>query len=106
VQHLGTGGRLISPTQLAFGTTGSTGCLWLPTRLTVLNPTNIRIAMHFPHTRCLADYIFRPIAVKIPGVVNVHRPLTVRLTYKANYCCGEPSKRWHRTFIAPAIPRL
>ena len=107
LRHLsGTGGRLISATQLAFATTGSTGCLWLPTRLTVLSPTAIRLDMRFPdHRVCLADLIRVPIAVKIPGIVNVHRPLTVRLAYKANYS-GEPSQRWHRKFVAPAIPRL
>ena len=105
VRHLGIGGRLISPTQLAFMTMGSTGCLWLPTRLTVLSPTAIKIAMRFPfHRACLDDLIRLPIAVKInPRIVNVHRPLTVRLAYKANYCCGERSRRSHRTFIAPAI---
>jgi hypothetical protein len=105
LRHLGIGGRLISPTQLAFMTMGSTGCLWLPTRLTVLSPTAIRIAMRFPfHRACLDNLIRLPIAVKInPRIVNVHRPLTVRLAYKANYCCGERSRRSHRTFIAPAI---
>ena len=103
LRHLGSGGRLISPTQLAFMTTGSTWCLWLPTRLTVLSRTAIRIDMRSPHTRCLADYIGRPIAVTInPRIVNVHRPLIVRLAYKANYR-GEPSKTWHRTFIAPRL---
>jgi hypothetical protein len=108
LRHLtGRDGRLISPTQLAFMTTGSTGCLWLPTRLTVLSPTAIRIDMRIPrHRFCLADYIGRPITVKInPRVVNVHRPLTVRLAYVAHYCCGEGSKRWHRTLVAPAITR-
>jgi hypothetical protein len=108
-RHLtGRGGRLISPTQLAFMTTGSSGCLWLPTRLTVLSPTAIRIDMRFPlHRTCAADLIGLPIAVKInPRIVDVHRPLAVQLAYKANYCCGEPSKSWHRNFIAPAIPRL
>lgn len=107
LRGLGIGGKLISPTQLAFATMGSTGCLWLPTRLTVLSRTAIRIAMRFPfHRACLADLIRLPIAVKInPRIVNVHHPLTVQLAYKANYCCGERSKRWHRTFIAPAIPR-
>lgn len=108
VRHLGAGGKLISPTQLAFMTTGSSNCLWLPTRLTVLSPTIIRIDMRVHKQRvCLADLVGRPVAVKInPRIVNVHRPLTVRLAYKANYCCGERSKRWHRTFIASAIPRV
>ncbi len=105
LRHLGIGGTLVSPTQLAFMTMGSTGCLWLPTRLTVLSPTAIRIAMRFPfHRACLADLIRLPIAVKInPRIVNVHRALTVQLAYKANYCCGERSRRWQRTFITPAI---
>jgi hypothetical protein len=104
----GRGGELISPTQLAFRTTGSSGCLWLPARLTILSPSAIRIDMRVPHRRfCLADYISLPIAVTInPTIVNVHRPLTVRLTYKAHYCCGERSKISHRTFKAAAIPRV
>jgi hypothetical protein len=108
VRHLGAGGRLISSTLLAFMTTGSSNCLWLPTRLTVLSPTVIRIDMRVHEQRvCLADLIGRPVAVKInPRIVNVHRPLTVRLAYKATYCCGKPSKIWHRKFIAAATPRL
>jgi len=108
LRHLpGTGGTLISPTQLAFGTTGSSNCLWLPSRLTVVNSNTIQIDMRFPsHRTCLADLIGLPIAVKIPSVVNVHRPLTVRLAYKQTYCCGERSKSWQRTFIAAPIPRV
>jgi hypothetical protein len=109
VRHLGTGGKLISPTQLAFTTSGSTGCLWLPARLTVLSQTAIRIDMRFPHHRpCLANYLVGvPIAVKLnPLVVNVHRPLNVRLVYKATYCCGEPSKTTYRIFKAAAVRRV
>lgn len=107
VRHL-RGVRLISATQVAFMTWGSSGCPWWPTRLTVLSPRTIRIDMRIRTGggACPADLVVFPVAVKIdPRIVDIHRPLTVRLAYQANYCCGEGSKRWHRTFVAAAVPR-
>ena len=96
----GSGGRLISPHATGLQTTGSTWCLWLPTRLTVLSRTAIRIDMRSPHTRCLADYIGRPIAVTInPRIVNVHRPLIVRPPTKRTTAVNRP-----RPGTAPSSP--
>jgi len=99
----------LSPTQVVFMTTGSGSCPWWPKRLIVLSHTAIRIDMRIRNrgTACMADLVGFPIAVKIdPQIVDVQRPLTVRLAYKVHYCCDEGTRQWHRTAVAPAIHRF
>jgi hypothetical protein len=99
------GAELISPTQLAFGTSGSSDCYWVPTRVTVVTRHRIRLDMRMRLDRggaCLANLVFFPIAVTIgPRLVDVHHPLTIRLAY-ATHFRGEGTKRWHRILVAPA----
>jgi hypothetical protein len=96
---------LVSPTQLAFYTSGSSDCYWVPKRVTVLTRHRIRIdmGMRLDHGACLADLVIFPIAVTIgPRLVDTHHPVTVRLAY-ATHFRGQGPKRWHKTLVAPAL---
>lgn len=95
---------LLSPSKLAFMTTGGTSCVWWPKRLTVLGPSVIRIDMRVngDTSRCGSGAVGFPIAVKIPvgpRMIDIHHPLTVRLAYEVG------TNRWSRTAVAPAISR-
>lgn len=99
---------LLSPSRVAFVTTGSSSCAWWPARLTVLGPSTIRVDMRVNGrvTACTGGAVGFPIAVKIdPRIIDVRRPLTVRLAYKVRLCCAQGTKRWTRTADAPALSR-
>ncbi len=98
--------EFLSPSRLAFVTSGSTSCVWLPARLTILGPSSIRVDMHLNGDvgSCAAGAVGFPIAVKIdPRLVDVHRPLTVRLAYTVRLPGSEGTKRSTRTAVAPAL---
>ncbi len=108
VEFRHSGALLLSPTRVAFMTSGSTSCAWWPTRLTVLGPNAIRIDMRINGVvaTCTSGAVGFPIAVKIdPRIVDVHHPLTVRLAYKVNLGGASGSRQWTRTAVAPAIGR-
>ena len=95
----GNRAMLLSPSQVAFMTTGSVSCAWWPTRLTVLGPSAIRIDMRVNGavSTCGAGGVGFPVAVKIPRSVDVRRPVTVRLAYRVG------DRRWNNTAVAPAL---
>ena len=101
------GAVLLSPSQVAFWTSGSATCAWWPTRLTVLGPTAIRIDMRVNGriAGCGSGAVGFPIAVTLdPRAVDVHRPVTVRLAYNVRPP-GEATRQWSRSFVASAISR-
>ena len=63
----GHGAVLLSPSRVAFMTTGSVNCAWWPKRLTVLGPSAIRIDMRVNGrvSTCGSGAVSFPIAVKI-----------------------------------------
>jgi hypothetical protein len=99
----GNDAMLLSPSQVAFLTSGSVNCAWWPARLTVLGPSEIEIDMRVNGqvTTCGSGAVAFPIAVKIdPRTVDVHHPLTVRLAYKVRL--GRATKQWSKTLHARA----
>ena len=97
---------LLSPTRLLFKTTGSSSCVWWPTRMAVVGPSAIQIDMRVNGivAKCSAGAVGFPIAVKIdPRVVNVHLPLTVRFAYKVRIP-GQGISHWAWAGVAPALP--
>jgi hypothetical protein len=100
------GALLLSPSRVAFMTTGSVTCAWLPARLAVLGRSSIRIDMRVNGrvSTCGSGAAAFPIAVKIdPRTIDVNRPVTVRLAYKVRQPGGGGVRRWSRTAVAPAI---
>ena len=99
------GAVLLSASRLAFVTTGTVSCVWLPSRLTVLGPSSIRLDMRVDGdvASCGSGGAGFPIAVRIGGPVDVHRPLTVRLDYRVRV--GERTQHFGRTVVAPALSR-
>jgi hypothetical protein len=100
------GAVLLSRSRLVFIAGGSVRCAWLPARLTVLGPSSIRIDMRVNGdvASCVTAAVGFPIAVKIdPQLVDVSRPLTVRVVYKARL--GDRTRHWIRTAVAPALSR-
>jgi hypothetical protein len=100
------GAAFLSPTRVAFMSSGTVSCAWLPTRITVLGPTAIRIDMRVNGdvASCGSGGVGFPIAVKIdPKLVDVHHALTVRLAYKVNLGAAGGLRQWTRTAVAPAI---
>ena len=56
-------------------------------------------------TTCTGGAVPFPIAVKIdPQIVDVHRPLTVRLAFRVRLPSGHINE-WERTAVAPALNR-
>jgi len=98
---------LFSPSSVAFMTTGTESCAWLPARLTVLDPSTIRIDMRVNGrvSTCGSGGVGFPIAVKLPGTVDVHKPVAVRLAYKVRLPGSGGVKQWSRNSVAPAISR-
>jgi hypothetical protein len=103
----GNGAVFLSPSRVAFMTTGSISCVWWPTRLMVLRPSAIRIDMRVNGrvSACGSGAVGFPIAVKIPRVVDVRQPVTVRLAYKVRLPGARGARRWNHTFVAPALSR-
>jgi hypothetical protein len=102
-QLLGHGALRLSPSQLAFMTTGSVSCAWWPKRLTVVDRSTIQIDMRVNGSvsRCGAGATGFPIAVKInPRIIDAHRSLSVRLDYEVG------ANRWSRTVVAPPLGPL
>jgi hypothetical protein len=98
---------LLSPSQVAFMTSGSISCVWLPTRLTVLGPSAIRIDMRVNGrvSSCGSGAVGFPVAVKIPRAVDSTRPVTVRRAYTVRLPGVASPRRWSRTSVAPAFSR-
>jgi hypothetical protein len=93
-----------SPTEVAFMTTGTTSCVWLPVRLVVLGSSSIRFDMRVNGDveRCSSGAVGFPIAVTIdPKLVDVHRSLTVLLAYKVTV--GGHTRTSHKRVTAPAL---
>ena len=102
----GDAALLLASSRVVFTTTGSSSCVWLPTRLTVLDSSSIQIDMRVDGivARCTGGAVPFPISVKIPRIVDIHRPLTVRLAYKVRLPDGT-TNRSERTVVAPALSR-
>jgi hypothetical protein len=104
----GHGAILLSPSQVAFMTTGSVTCAWWPKRLTVLGASSIRIDMRVNGrvSACGSGAVGFPIGVEIdPRTVDVRRPITVQLAYKVQLPDGSGTSKWRHTSVAPAISR-
>ena len=95
---------LLPPSQVAFITSGGISCVWLPKRLTVLGPSEIRVDMRVNGsvTNCGSGAVAFPIAVKIdPRIIDVHQPVTLQLEHKVRLASG--TNEWTTTAVAPAI---
>lgn len=101
----GHGAVLRPSSQVVFGTSGTVSCAWLPARLTVLGPSAVRIDMRVNGrvSTCGSGSAGFPIAVTIPRMIDIHRPLSVRLAYKVRLPGGGGTQRWKRTVVAPAL---
>jgi hypothetical protein len=96
------GALLLSPSSVVFTTSGTVSCAWWPARLTVLGSSSIRIDMRVNGSvsRCGSGAVGFPIAVNVdPRMVDIHRPLAVRIAYKVG------TRRWSHTSVAPALSR-
>jgi len=96
----------VSPARVVFITSGSTRCVWLPTRLTVVRPTVIRVDMRVngEPASCTTGLVAFPIAVNIdPNVVDIHRPVTVHLAFKADFGGTTGVRKFAKTYVAPAV---
>jgi len=95
---LRNGAQFVSPTRLAIVTTGSSSCPSVPDELVYVSPHVLRIHLTTgsygpdhgefvahppPNGICTADLGTTPMLVAIdPALIDVHRPLTVRLFYR------------------------
>lgn len=81
----GHGAAFVSPTRLAFLTSGSSNCRGVPTTIAVATPDSIRVRLKEEEPAngiCLANLLFEPVVIAIsPTQINVHHELTVRLYY-------------------------
>ena len=81
----GHGAAFLSPTRLAFLTSGSSNCRGVPATLAVATPDAIRVRLKEekpPSGICLTDLVIKPVVIAIaPKQINVHHRLTVRLYY-------------------------
>jgi hypothetical protein len=97
---LSDGAAFLSPIRLAIVSWGSGNCPNVPKRLTVVNPSSIRIrlAVKVPANGiCLANLRSIPVVVAIdPRRIDVHRPLTIHLL------AGRHAKPILR--VAPPLP--
>ena len=80
---LSNGAAFLSPIRLAIVSWGSGNCPNVPKRLTVVNPSSIRVRLGVKvpaNGICLADLRSIPVVVAIdPRRIDVHRSLTVHL---------------------------
>ena len=100
----GDAALLLASSRVVFNTTGSSSCVWLPTRLTVLDSSSIRIDMHVDGlvARCTGGAVPFPISVKIPRIVDVHHSLTIRLAFRVRLPSGHVNQSEH-VLVAPAL---
>jgi len=81
----GHGAAFLSPTRLAFFTSGSSNCRAVPATLAVETPDTIRIQLKNempPNQICLTDLVIEPVVIAIaPKQINVHHRLTIRRYY-------------------------
>lgn len=81
----GHGAAFLSPTRLAFLTSGSSNCPAIPATPSVETPHAIRIRLKdkIPSSGiCLTDLVIKPVVIAIdPNQVNVHHRMTIRLYY-------------------------
>lgn len=99
IELAGVGARFISPTRLAFLTSGSGSCPPVPYRLTVRSPHSVRVDLTIVTPKggaCTADLRIAPVAIAVdPSRIDVHRPLKVSLYY--------PLAKRPVVFTAPAL---
>lgn len=95
----GHGAAFLSPTRLAFLTSGSSNCRGVPATLAVATPDAIRVRLKEqkpPSGICLTDLVIEPVVIAIaPKQINVHHRLTVRLFY--------PQTKHPVVFTAPPL---
>jgi hypothetical protein len=81
----GHGAGFVSPTRLAFETSGSSNCRGVPTTLAVMSPDAVRVRLKEEKPAngiCLTNLVIEPVVIAIsPKRINVHHQLTVRLYY-------------------------
>jgi hypothetical protein len=99
LRFAGHGAAFVSPTRLAFETSGSSNCRGVPSTLSVTTPDSIRVRMKEekpPNGICLADLVIEPVVIAIsPKQINIHHALTVRLYY--------PRSKHPAAFTAPPL---
>jgi len=95
----GHGAAFLSPTRLAFLTSGSSNCRGVPTTLAVATPDAIRVRLKEekpPSGICLTDLVNEPVVIAItPKQIHVHHRLTVLLYY--------PQTKHPVVFTAPPL---
>ena len=103
----GDAALLLASSRVVFNTTGSSSCVWLPTRLTVLDSSSIRIDMRVNGQveKCAGGSVPFPIAVKIPRSVDAQHALTVRLEYRVHVPGEQTTRHWEHTVVAAALSR-
>lgn len=81
----GHGAAFVSPTRLAFLTSGSSNCRGVPVTIAVATPDLIRVRLKEEEPAdgiCLTDLRIEPVVIAIsPKQISVHHQLTVRLYY-------------------------
>ena len=95
----GHGAAFLSPTRLAFLTSGSSNCRAVPATLAVATPYAIRVRLKEekpPNGICLTDLVIEPVVIAIaPEQIDVHHRLIVRLYY--------PRTKHPLVFTAPPL---
>jgi hypothetical protein len=85
VRLAGHGAAFLSPTRLAFLTSGSSNCRGVPATIAVARPDSIRVRLKEEKPAngiCLTNLLIEPVVIAIsPQQINVHHQLTVRLYY-------------------------
>jgi len=100
------GAVLLSGPRVAFMDSGTASCAWWPKRVKVLGPTTIQIDMRINGlvSACGTGGVGFPITVKIdPRLVDVHRPVTVRVAYKVRLPGAGGVRHWTYRSVAPAL---
>jgi hypothetical protein len=81
----GHGAAFLSPTRLAFLTSGSSNCRGVPVTIAVASRDSIRVRLKEEKPAngiCLTNLLIEPVVIAIsPIQINVHHELTVRLYY-------------------------
>jgi hypothetical protein len=102
IHHLqlqGHGAAFVSPTRLAFETSGSSNCRGVPATLAVTSPDAVRVRLREEKPAngyCLTDLVIEPVVIAIsPRQINVHHQLTIRLDY--------PRSKRPTVFTAPPL---
>jgi hypothetical protein len=95
----GHGAAFVSPTRLAFETSGSSNCRGVPATLAMTSPDAVRVRLKEEEPAngyCFTDLVIEPVVIAIsPKQINVHHQLTVRLYY--------PRSKRPTVFTAPRL---